>query len=306
MKIIFRGREIRLDIDFDKYMIFALVLVIIFFVFIACLFLSDRLSLIFEYLGVGDFMLIFILITAIFALIVGLKRDYSDRIVRFKKVNYYVLLSFYLIALSVGLAVVVLQSLIPDKYILDEQIVYYDLETNTEIHFGRVRCDSSFFTFVKGDSISCLITTGIPESILVNQPDLEFTRIVFKESFRNETYYPYEKYYENLDMTFMFIPIQYSVSGQVVDDKRYIVPLINEDSIFLDFSIHTTNRSIVGRFQYYTMLENQDVAVSKLQQRNNVIYSVLILALSFSVLAVFGGVNSFRQLVESDKDKRVS
>ena len=249
--------------------------------------LNAKILSIFEYLGLVSILNFFSLITIVFLLIYiiicCLRKTDNVEII-----NNYLILSFYLIALSLSSAVIIMYSLIPNEIILDETIDFFNANTDENAKGANIKCTTKSFVFVKGETILCFITGEIPKSILTNQTDVEFTEISITQSF----------YDINDDSKLLeYKSVDYSQS--LYNDRFITVKLLEKDYVFLTFLIHTTDSAIAGFASSNIVLVNRDLANSNIQQSNNLIYTLLLFSMSFSILAVFGGINSLRQIIQN-------
>ncbi len=300
-------------VNLVKYIIFIIqnftailnfVLVIILF-YIMSVFLKAKMIFVFEYLGLEAIWDIFTLTTIAFA-IICLNKGYFPKIKPLKKINNYLLnnyllFSIYLIAISIATVIIIMHSLIPNEVIFDEEIELKNRITNESFKIGNIKCTSESFAFVKGEMVPCSITAEIPESILADKPNTEFTEIVIRQRFVDTKMYRGQGEYNESSNSSQFMSYDYSLTGNKLSDMFIPLYLLEKDFIDLTFHIKTSSNAHFILVNRHIILVNRDIAVSKTQQTNNLIYTLLLFSMSFSVLAIFGGINSLRQIIENGK-----
>ncbi len=249
--------------------------------------LKTKIFSIVEYLGLEIIWFYISLITIAFLLsyiiMYGIQKTNNVKII-----NNYAILSFYLIALSLCSSVIIMYSLTPNEIIFDETISFHNANTNENATGANIKCVSKSFDFVKGEKIRCFITGEIPKSILTNQTDMEFTKVNITQ------------YFMDINEDINQLEFKKNESNQnLVINKYFAVELLEKNEIVLSFFISTTDSEITGSTTNDITLINPEFASSKIQQTNNLIYSLLLFSMSFSILAVFGGINSLRQIIQN-------
>ena len=146
------------------------------------LFLKPKVLSVLEYLGLESIWSLFVLLTSV-SLLIYITIYYFYKKNKIKKINYYLIISIYLITLSLCSSVIIMYSLIPNEIILDETIDFFNANTDENAKGANIKCTTKSFVFVKGETILCFITGEIPKSILTNQTDVEFTEISITQSF---------------------------------------------------------------------------------------------------------------------------
>jgi hypothetical protein len=259
-------------------LIFASLVYLAIFCFLMYVFAKTKLFTISTYLGINNSLwaafvgttCIFMFIGVIKYFIKG-KSNFLDDIL--KKFNWYVLIGVYFIVLSFIFSLVISESLIPKNYYFNEKI-----EKNSSIILGEITCKSQLYVLaVYNDDLSC--------NLYIKNSEVNTSNLLSFEV--------------NGNRDFNFILNK----NQEIYETNFIWPLNKERENIIHFivKINSTEFSHITR---YIKLEDPSIAMNIKTQKENTIYSILMISLSFSSIAIFAGIHSLKQLIEGDNNKK--
>ncbi len=235
---------------------------------------KHELTIISEYLGVNNFGSMFILISLLFFMALIAKLYPGNKLKIFNKINFFILISLYLVALSVTISIFTATSMINQnkEFQFKEDLGFTMASPEKKIVFGQIVCKSNLYIMpVKNDNLNCdLFVENKYKNIILNE-------ISFTKSYESQDFYSY--IFDEKQMVHTKFTIQSP------DSRDYTL-----------FWYLNTNSTYYTNGNKGLKLEEPSIAVAEKNERQRVIYFLLTSAISFSVLGIFTGMNNFRQL----------
>jgi hypothetical protein len=261
------------------------ILMLLLLIYSTYLFYKHELFVILEYLGINFVGLTFTIFTGIFFIIFVIKYYPDNKIKFLKRMNNFVLISLYLVFLSIGLSVVATTSMIEKnkEFSFSEDIGYTSFNQEESMIFGKLECKSeSHIMPVKDDNLKCnlFLNNTLPEEILFHSIEI-FGYINGGDGIEHYSY----NFKEDKQSLKIGFPIR------LPDSRDY--------DLVVFFDINSTKNTNTNK---YLKLEEPSIAISEKNERLRLIHIILASTLSLSVLGIFVGMNNFRQLCQNKKN----